>query len=234
MADNEILLSLPQLVEAVNGACLCCYSPAKGFSSIATDSRNVTPGSLFVPLMGEHQDGHTYIPRAIEAGASVILVDSDHSDGSASLFSTMGKQYGVSFIRVKNTLNALQDAARFYVGLFPDLIKIAITGSSGKTTTKELLASIFSVSNAVITNEGNLNSETGLPLSVFRIRKEHTFGIFEMGMNRRGEILELAQVFSPSFALITNIGTAHIGILGTQAAIAEEKKKFFLNLHLIV
>lgn len=227
MAENQMLLSVSQLVEAVNGTSLYCFSPEKGFSSVATDSRTVTKGSLFVPLIGEYQDGHSYIPRAIEAGATVILVDSEHSDGAASLFSNMGKQYGVSFIRVKNTLKGLQDAARYYVRLFPDLIKIAITGSSGKTTSKELLSSIFSVSNSVIMNEGNLNSETGLPLSVFRIRKEHKFGIFEMGMNRRGEISELAHVISPSLALITNIGTAHIGILGTQEAIAEEKKEIF-------
>ncbi|HKL86015.1 MAG TPA: UDP-N-acetylmuramoyl-tripeptide--D-alanyl-D-alanine ligase [Treponemataceae bacterium] len=227
MAEKVMLMSISQLVEAVNGTCLCCYAPDKGFSSVATDSRSVTLGSLFVPLIGEYQDGHSYIPRAIEAGASVILVDAEHSDGSASVFSSLGKQYGVCFIRVKNTLQGLQDAAKFYVSLFPNLVKIAITGSSGKTTTKELLSSIFSVSNTVIVNEGNLNSETGLPLSVFRIRKEHQFGIFEMGMNRRGEISELAQVVSPSLALITNIGTAHIGILGTQIAIAEEKKEIF-------
>jgi len=81
----------------------------------------------------------------------------------------------------------------------------------------------------VIMNEGNLNSETGLPLSVFRIRKEHQVGIFELGMNRKGEISEISKVLSPSLALITNIGTAHIGILGTQAAIAEEKKCIFEN-----
>jgi UDP-N-acetylmuramoyl-tripeptide--D-alanyl-D-alanine ligase len=220
-------MTISELVSAVNGVCLNNHAPDKGFASVVTDSRNVLPGSLFVPLMGEFQDGHTYIPKALESGASVVFVDRAHGDGSAALFTTLGKQYDAVFIVVENTLHALQDAALAYVRKFPGLIRIGITGSSGKTTTKEIAGSIFSERYRVIMNEGNLNSETGLPLSVFRIRKEHEVGIFELGMNRKDEISEIARVLSPSIALITNIGTAHIGILGTQAAIAEEKKNIF-------
>lgn len=220
-------MTIPELVGAVNGVCLNNHTPDQGVSSVVTDSRNVLSGSLFVPLIGEFQDGHAYIPKALEAGAAAIFVDREHGDGSAALFSTLGKQYGAVFIMVENTLLALQDAARAYVAKFPNLIKIGITGSSGKTTTKEITGSIFSERYRVIMNEGNLNSETGLPLSVFRIRAEHEVGIFELGMNRKGEIAEIARVLSPSIALITNIGTAHIGILGSQAAIAEEKKNIF-------
>lgn len=227
MADSHVLMTVEETTKAVNGTCLCDYSSIRGFSSVVTDSRNVLPGSLFVPLMGEKQDGHAYIAKALESGASVVFVDSLHGDGSASLFCSLGKQYGASFIVVENTLHALQDAARHYVSLFPRLVKIGITGSSGKTTTKEIVASIFSRKYSVVMNEGNLNSETGLPLSVFKIRNNHEVGIFEMGMNRREEIREIARVLSPSLALITNIGTAHIGILGTQRAIAEEKKSIF-------
>ncbi|MCD1653255.1 UDP-N-acetylmuramoyl-tripeptide--D-alanyl-D-alanine ligase [Treponema zuelzerae] len=229
MADSELLLTIPELVDAVDGTCLCNFSPVNGFSSVATDSRKVVTGSLFVPLIGEFQDGHTYITRALEAGASVVLVDSAHSDGCASVFSSLGKQYGACIVSVEHTLAALQRAAAAYVAKFPGLLKIAVTGSSGKTTTKELLGSIFSVTRKVVMNEGNLNSETGLPLSVFKIKSEHQVGVFEMGMNRRGEIFEIASVLNPSLALITNIGTAHIGILGTQDAIAEEKKAVFSN-----
>jgi UDP-N-acetylmuramoyl-tripeptide--D-alanyl-D-alanine ligase len=220
-------MTVEETTKAVNGTCLCDYSSIRGFSSVSTDSRKVLPGSLFVPLMGEKQDGHAYIAKSLEAGAAVVFVDAQHGDGSARLFCEMGKKYGASFIVVENTLHALQDAARYYVSLFPKLLKIGITGSSGKTTTKEIVASIFSRKYAVVMNEGNLNSETGLPLSVFRIRKNHEVGIFEMGMNRKEEIREIALVLSPSLALITNIGTAHIGILGTQHAIAEEKKSIF-------
>ncbi|MFI3257102.1 MAG: UDP-N-acetylmuramoyl-tripeptide--D-alanyl-D-alanine ligase, partial [Spirochaetales bacterium] len=130
---------------------------------------------------------------------------------------------------VDNTLHALQKAAAYYVRKFPNLKRIAVTGSSGKTTAKECIASVLSGHYNVIMNEGNLNSETGLPLSVFKITEKHEIGIFEMGMNRHGEIKELADVFFPEVAVITNIGTAHIGIFGTQDKIAEEKKQIFSN-----
>ena len=229
MADTPILMTIPQLVDAVHGMCICNFNHENGFSSVATDSRNVLPGSLFVPLLGEFQDGHSFIPKALEAGATIVFVDQAHRDGSGSLYSVLAKRYDAAIILVENTLRALQNAAQKYVSFFPELVKIGITGSSGKTTTKEIVGSVFSEKYSVIMNEGNLNSETGLPLSVFRIRKEHEVGIFELGMNRKGEISEIAHVLSPSLALITNIGTAHIGILGTQRAIAEEKKCIFEN-----
>ncbi|MDR0388675.1 MAG: UDP-N-acetylmuramoyl-tripeptide--D-alanyl-D-alanine ligase, partial [Spirochaetaceae bacterium] len=110
---------------------------------------------------------------------------------------------------------------------FPSLFKIGITGSSGKTTTKEIAGAIIGREKNVVMNPGNLKSETGLPLAVFTVRGDHEVGIFEMGMNRRGEIAELAEILKPHVALITNIGTAHIGILGTKEAIAKEKKEIF-------
>ncbi len=227
MAEQTVLMTVEQLVEATSGECLCDYSTAHGFSSVVTDSRNVVAGSLFIPLIGEKQDGHGYVPRAIEMGASVVLIDRSHGEGSGKLFCELARAHNVAFILVENTLRALQDAARKYISFFPNLLRIGITGSSGKTTTKEIVASIFSQQFTVVMNEGNLNSETGLPLSVFRIRAHHQVGVFELGMNRRGEILEITRVLSPSLALITNIGTAHIGILGTQQSIAEEKKEIF-------
>jgi len=137
------------------------------------------------------------------------------------------QEKGAALIIVEDTLKGLQDLAAAYIKRFPRLLRIGITGSSGKTTTKEISASIFSREKNVITNQGNLNSETGLPLSVFNIRPEHETGIFEAGMNRKGEIAELAAVLKPQIALITNIGPAHIGILGSIEAIAEEKKQIF-------
>jgi UDP-N-acetylmuramoyl-tripeptide--D-alanyl-D-alanine ligase len=128
---------------------------------------------------------------------------------------------------VEDTLRGLQDAARIYLEKFPRLLKIAITGSSGKTTTKEIAAAITGQEKNVVMNSGNFNSETGLPLSVFNVRQEHEVGIFEAGMNRRGEIAELAEVLKPDIALITNIDIPHIGILGSIEAIAEEKKAIF-------
>lgn len=227
MVEQELLMTIPDLVEAVKGTCICNYSPVNGFSSVAIDSRNVIKNSLFVPLMGKNQDGHVYFSKALEAGASIIFVDEEHGNGSSSVFAQLAKPYKTCVIQVENTLTALQDAARFYVNQFPQLVKIGITGSSGKTTTKEILASILSQHFSVVMNEGNLNSETGLPLSVFNIRKNHQIGVFELGMNRKNEIAEITRVLKPNYAVVTNIGTAHIGILGTQEAIAEEKKSIF-------
>jgi UDP-N-acetylmuramoyl-tripeptide--D-alanyl-D-alanine ligase len=107
---------------------------------------------------------------------------------------------------------------------------VGITGSSGKTTTKEIAAAMIGSEKKVVINPGNLNSDTGLPLAVFGVRPWHEVGIFEMGMNRRGEIAELTRVLKPRIALITNIGSAHIGILGTREAIAQEKKMIFSEL----
>jgi UDP-N-acetylmuramoyl-tripeptide--D-alanyl-D-alanine ligase len=130
-------------------------------------------------------------------------------------------------IVAEDTLGALQRAAGIYLEGFPGLLRVGITGSSGKSTTKEIAAAIIGQEKAVVMNPGNLNSETGLPLAVFGVRSHHEVGIFEMGMNRRGEIAELARVLKPHIALITNIGTAHIGILGSKEGIAKEKRMIF-------
>ena len=228
--QEESLLSLDEVLLAAKGVLLNKEVPETFcFTSVVTDSRQVSAGSLFVPLLGEKQDGHTYIPQALEKGATVVFVVKDKAK-ETDYVSLFVKRYPtVFFVAVENTLYALQHIACMYVKKFPKLIKIGITGSSGKTTTKEILAHLLSEKYSVIMNQGNLNSETGLPLSVFAIREYHEVGIFEMGMNRRGEISELASVLLPDVGVITNIGTAHIGILGSKDAIAEEKKEIFSN-----
>jgi UDP-N-acetylmuramoyl-tripeptide--D-alanyl-D-alanine ligase len=142
-------------------------------------------------------------------------------------FEALAREQGMAFMVVDRGLAGLQALAAWYLDGFPRLLRIGITGSSGKTTVKEMVAAILSRSMNLAMNEGNLNSETGLPLSVFNVDGSHAAGVFEMGMNRRGEIAELAGVLRPSLALITNVGTAHIGILGSQAEIAKEKKEIF-------
>lgn len=225
------LLTFDELLESVYGKYIGFAGGGAnvfGFTSVTTDSRNVKPGSLFVPLIGEKQDGHRYIPAAIEAGASVIFVtNSVYQENTKFFMELAAENLDKTFVAVENNLTALQNAARAYVQKFPKLIKIGITGSSGKTTTKEILASILKEKYNVIATEGNFNSETGLPLSVFNIRPEHQVGVFEMGMNRKDEIGEIARVLAPNYAIITNIGNAHIGILGSRENIAAEKRKIF-------
>ncbi|MFQ3547159.1 MAG: UDP-N-acetylmuramoyl-tripeptide--D-alanyl-D-alanine ligase, partial [Termitinemataceae bacterium] len=227
MAD-QLLMTTPQLLAALQGTVLYSHPNGfQGFTSVAIDSRKIQPGALFVALPGNQQDGHQYIDAAFSAGAAIVLMQADRVQTFKDNTILKAKATKGTIIVVENTLRALQDAAKSYLEQFPNLIKIGITGSSGKTTVKELTARIISQERSIIMNEGNLNSETGLPLSVFKVRQEHAVGVFEMGMNRQGEISELARVLSPHLALITNIGSAHIGILGSKDAIAQEKKAIF-------
>jgi UDP-N-acetylmuramoyl-tripeptide--D-alanyl-D-alanine ligase len=196
-----------------------------GFSSVSVDSRTAQEGALFVALAGSSGDGHRFVEAAFRAGAAAAMVESSQLENRN--LAGIAKSMGRDLVVVDNTLRGLQDAARVYLERFPALLKIGITGSSGKTTTKEIAAAITREEKNTVMNSGNLNSETGLPLSVFEVRSGHEVGIFELGMNRKGEIAELAAVLKPNIALITNIGSAHIGILGTKQAIAEEKKNIF-------
>lgn len=225
------LLSCEEVISAVDGTLVCGSPSSFCFTNVATDSRQVVQKTLFIPLIGENQDGHAYIPQALEKGASVVFICDKNYAADKDSFDSLAKKYpAASFITVTNTLSALQSAAAKYVEKFPRLIRIGVTGSSGKTTTKEIAAAILSQKYTVITNKGNLNSETGLPLSVFTIRPEHQVGLFEMGMNRVNEIKEIAGVLKPQYAIITNIGTAHIGILGSRQNIAAEKANIFNHL----
>ncbi|MCQ2577658.1 MAG: UDP-N-acetylmuramoyl-tripeptide--D-alanyl-D-alanine ligase [Treponema sp.] len=223
--NNESLMTKEELLASVNGTAF--GSGDFVFTNVTTDSRNVTEKSLFVPLIGEFQDGHKYVPQSLEKGASVVFIARQEDEKNHGLYEVLSGKYSVTFVVVENTLTALQNAAEGYVAKFPNLIKVAITGSCGKTTTKEMAVAVISQKYKTVYTKGNFNSETGLPLSVFNIRSEHECGVFEMGMNRENEIGEISRVLKPSYALITNIGTAHIGILGSRENIAKEKRKVF-------
>jgi len=207
------------------GARLFRFSHEKGFSSVAIDSRAVKRGGLFIALKGASADGHDFVARAFEAGAHGAMVESSKLE-SFDLVKTAQKM-NKQLIAVENTLKGFQDSAKVYLEKFPGLLKIGITGSSGKTTTKEITSSILSCEKNTVMNKGNLNSETGLPLSVFETLARHEACVFELGMNRQGEILELAEVLKPNIALVTNIGSAHIEYFGSKSNIVNEKKCIF-------
>lgn len=228
----ESLLSKDELLSAVNGTQI--GSAECLFNDVQTDSRNVSVEKpcMFVPLMGEFQNGHKYIPDVLTSDkkASVILLNEAEYKADTAYYNSLAVENpSVCFVRVENTLHALQDAAEAYVAKkCRNMILVSITGSSGKTTTKEMMVSVaraYFGENGVAYTYGNLNSETGLPLSVFKIRGDEKIGIFEMGMNRVNEIGEISKVLKSRYGIITNIGTAHIGILGSQKNIAEEKRK---------
>jgi UDP-N-acetylmuramoyl-tripeptide--D-alanyl-D-alanine ligase len=195
--------------------------------SVVADSRKARPGALFVALPGERVDGHDYIVAALEAGASAVLARAERRGSVESSAGALAAAKGAALLFSPEPLAALQALAREYRRRFPKLLRVGITGSSGKTTTKECVAAALGRSRSLVMNQGNLNSDIGLSLSMFSLRPEHEVGVFEMGMNRHGEMAELAGIYEPDVALITNVGTAHIGILGSRDAIAAEKKLIF-------
>src|SRR6056297_2068698 len=197
-------------------------------SGVATDSRKVWRGFLFVALKGERTDGHHYIRQVVEKGASAVLISQGFT--KTEEYRQELEDIQVPVLTHENPLKALQLMAAEYLKLFPHLLTIGITGSNGKTTTKELLASILSEVASTVKNEGNLNSDIGLPLSVFQVREQHHFAVFEMGINRVGEMQTMVDVLQPQYAVITNIGTAHIGLLASQEGISREKGSLFAGL----
>ena len=227
----EYLMSFSALSQALNGRLFTGEGQtdlqSAGFTSVAIDSRAVLPDALFVALQGSAQDGHRFVENAFKAGASGAIVANSALQDRILNLSALAEKHKATLVGVENTLDALQKAAAVYLEQFPNLTRIGITGSAGKTTTKEITAAIIGCEKSVVMNKGNLNSDIGLPLSVFDVRAHHEVGVFEAGMNRHMEIGELARVLNPHIALITNIGSAHIGILGSRDAIAEEKKKIF-------
>ena len=183
------------------------------FARVVTDSRAVQPGDLFVALHGEHFDGHAYVQIACTAGAVAVMVDDEKTIGNCPA------------IVVDDTRLALGRLAAWWRQVLGTRI-VAITGSSGKTTVKEMLASIARSalgSEQVLATQGNLNNDIGVPLTLLGLRAEHRIGVIEMGMNHAGEIDGLVRMADPDVVLINNAGSAHLGLLGSHEAVASAK-----------
>jgi len=225
--SDGILMDFPSLSRSLGARLLFFgkFQSEAGFSSVTVDSRTAREGSLFAALPGTNCDGHSFVEAAFKNGACAALVEQNKIE--TFKLADIAKSFGKILVIVDNPLEGLQKAAAAYLKKFPDLLKIAITGSSGKTTTKEIAAKIIGIEKRVTMNPGNYNSEIGLPLAVFNLKPGDEVGVFEMGMNHEGEIADLARVLNPDVALITNIGSAHIGILGSKDSIALEKKNIF-------
>ncbi|MBI5606405.1 MAG: UDP-N-acetylmuramoyl-tripeptide--D-alanyl-D-alanine ligase [Deltaproteobacteria bacterium] len=183
---------------------------------ISTDTRTLRPGDLFVALKGPRFDGHHYIPQAFEKGASAVLV-------SEPVKGLLPEQV---VIQVNDTLSALGDLSGLWRRKFPVTL-IGISGSNGKTTTKEMLAAILGQVGPTLKNPGNLNNTIGLPLSLFSLNEGHRFAVMEMGMNHLGEIARLCWIAKPSVGLLTNIGPAHLEGLGSLSMVAKAKGELF-------
>ena len=192
-------------------------------SGISTDSRSIKPVELFWALKGERFDGHDFALKAIENGAAGIVVQKDYwkSEGGKDKSLSSGFPDPV-VITVNNTLQALGDLARWWRQQH-DVQLVAITGSAGKTTTKEMAASILELSQETLKNQGNYNNLIGLPLTIVQLDERYRRAVLEMGMNHPGEIARLTEIADPDVGVITNVGMVHLEGLGNLEGVARAK-----------
>jgi len=186
-----------------------------GVDGVSIDTRTLVPGQLFVPLSGGHTDGHRFIAEAFRKGAALALCE------RRAYGAWEGREPG-PLVLVDDATAALQRLARRYREGWPGLM-IAVTGSSGKTTTKDLVAAVLATASPTLKTEGNLNNHWGVPLTLLGLRAEHRSAVVEVAMNHPGEIAFLATLVKPDAAIITNAGSAHLEGLGSLAAIVAEK-----------
>ncbi|MEB3288870.1 MAG: UDP-N-acetylmuramoyl-tripeptide--D-alanyl-D-alanine ligase [Leptolyngbya sp.] len=185
--------------------------------SITTDTRDLQTGALFVALVGERFDGHDFLDAAMAQGAVAVVVQADRV------------RPDLPCLGVPDTLAAYQRLGQWWRGQQRAKI-VAVTGSVGKTTTKELIAAALGTQGAVLKTQANYNNDIGVPKTLLQLQPHHDFGVIEMGMRGPGEIAVLAQVAQPDVAVITNVGTAHIGRLGSEQAIANAKCELLAEL----
>ncbi len=227
------MILLADVLEALTGIRL--NSATAEISGAEIDSRQVHGGTLFVALPGEHHDGHEFVGEAFSAGAKFALIKNDLSSQfdvldlrtplqAEDLGARLEKLKGAFCIRVDEPLKALQQAAKYWRNKL-DVEVIGITGSVGKSTTKEVVAEVLSQRYCTLKNKGNLNNEIGLPLTIFSLTEDHERAVLEMGFYVPGEIEFLCDLTSPHIGVVTNIGTVHASRAGTQEEIARGKSE---------
>ena len=186
----------------------------KTVRGIVTDSREVRPGDLYIAISGDRVDGHTFIKDVFEKGAVCALVNSEIENADEQL------------IKVNNTVSTIGKMAKAWRNQF-DIPVMGITGSNGKTSTKELLKHMLSAQFNIHATEGNFNTSIGLPLTLLRLTKENTISLLEMGANQPGDIAQLCEIAQPTHGVITNIAPAHLEGFGTIEAVAKTKGELF-------
>ena len=190
------------------------------FTGVTTDSRAVQPGELFVALKGGNFDGHDYCAKAVELGAAGVVISHEITPLPAN----------VAVFKVEDTLKAYQQLAHAYRMQQKNLKVFAITGSNGKTSTKDLLAACLSAKYKVLKTQGNFNNEIGLPKTLLSIQPDTDIAVVEMGMRGLGQIAELCQIAEPDSGLITNVGETHMELLGSMENIGRAKSEIVENL----
>ncbi|WP_409968560.1 UDP-N-acetylmuramoyl-tripeptide--D-alanyl-D-alanine ligase [Bengtsoniella intestinalis] len=213
------MMTLAQITTAVGGTLHTDLAVTTVVTAVCTDSRAITAGCLFVAWVGERFDGHDFIDQSLEAGAVATIC--------RRLPETL--QSEKAYIVVPDTRLALRDMAKAYRDGF-EIPFLQITGSVGKTTTKELISAVLSVKKSVHKTPANYNNDIGTPLTLFGLRPEHEVAVIETGMNHFGEIRYLAQFVQPDIGIITNVGDAHVEFLGSRDGILQAKSELFEGL----
>ena len=208
-------LTPENIAKACGGTMVNCENIlGREVTAVTTDSRKVTEGCLYIPMKGAKFNGHDFIPQVMEGGALLTLTEKDEA------------AEGYPYIKVKRTDIAIQRIAEFYrVEL--GIPVVGITGSVGKTSTKEMIAAVLSQKYNVLKTAGNFNNNLGLPLTIFRITEEHEIAVLEMGISHFGEMTDLARTARPNTMVITNIGTCHLEFLKDRDGVFEAKTECF-------
>lgn len=203
-------LTLEEIAKAVEGRLIGDNAVV---TAVSTDTRTISNGALFIPLKGASFDGHKFIDVAVENGAVAVISQEEINTT-------------VTVIMVEDTHKALGDLARYYRSIHKIPV-VGITGSTGKTTTKDIVASVLAQKYNVLKTEGNFNNDIGVPLTLFRLEDDTECAVIEMGMNHFGEISYLTHIANPDMAVITNVGVSHIENLGSREGILKAKCEMF-------
>ena len=205
------MLNLQEILAATGGSCENAQSVE--FCGVNTDSRSIKAGELFVALSGENFDGHNYCVKALELGAAGVVISHD----------VAGLPQNAAIIKVDDTLKAYQLIAKAWRDKQKNLKVVAVTGSNGKTSTKDLIAACLAVKYNVVKTEANFNNEIGLPKTLLNIKPDTEIAVVEMGMRGLGQIRALCELASPDVAVVTNVGETHMELLGSMENIAKAK-----------
>ena len=207
------------------------YDKFRECGSVTTDSRTLKGGEMFFALKGENFDGNEYALKALEAGAAYAVVNASSEVGTAAAEGRLPSDVSERLVIVEDTLKALQELARWHRSMtFVDgkpLTVIALTGTNGKTTTKELIREVLSVKYKVTATEGNLNNSIGVPLTLLKIDSQTRIAVVEMGASHPGDIKELVDIALPNYGLITNVGKAHLLGFGSFEGVMATKGELY-------
>lgn len=223
------MFSVPELLKATAGRFISGKKDLK-IKGISIDSRTIKPQEAFIAIKGNNFDGHDFISEAIKKGASCVIRERESKISNARHNTTFTPhQSGAGFIEVRDTIKALGNIANFQRNKFA-LPVIAVTGSNGKTTIKEMLAWVLSLKYKVLKNEGTKNNQIGLPLTLLKLDTSYDMAVVELGTNHPGEIEYLSRIASPNIGIIINIGPAHLEYLGDLKGVFREKYTLIENL----